>query len=35
MSDYDAGMRVNVNSMVLMTKYVIPHMERNEVVRQI
>ncbi|KAJ5465361.1 hypothetical protein N7530_009148 [Penicillium desertorum] len=33
MSDYDAGMRVNVNSMVLMTKYVIPHMERNEVLK--
>lgn len=30
MSDWDAGMRVNVNSMVMMTKYAVPYMERNE-----
>lgn len=30
MSDWDAGLRVNVNSMVMMTKYAIPCMKRNE-----
>jgi NAD(P)-dependent dehydrogenase (short-subunit alcohol dehydrogenase family) len=30
MSHWDAGMRVNVNSMVMMTKYAIPYMEKNE-----
>ncbi|KAH8665441.1 hypothetical protein BGZ61DRAFT_366639 [Ilyonectria robusta] len=30
MSHWDVGMRINVNSMVMMTKYAIPYMEKNE-----
>ncbi|OAL42857.1 NAD(P)-binding protein [Pyrenochaeta sp. DS3sAY3a] len=30
MSDWDVGMGINVNSMVMMAKYAIPHMAKNE-----
>lgn len=30
MSDWDVGMRINVNSMVMMAKHAIPFMERND-----
>lgn len=29
MSHWDVGMRINVNSMVMMTKYAIPYMEKK------
>ena len=30
MNEWDMGMRVNVNSMVMMAKYAVPYMEKNE-----
>ena len=30
MDEWDVGMRVNVNSMVMMVKYSVPYMEKNE-----